>query len=648
MDKKLDPKNGNQVFVVKVDGVEQPTDQSLYNTTNYTIRRYNISAGEHLIEISTTCTGSNVCYMGGFSLRVAQEPRTKWLKGNDSTQVVLQTAAIRPITYVTKYNNIPGAETRLLWKGQEASGFELFKTEGTISDTLTLSGVANCPRGTYEYAIVSYYNGVATSSVSGSFTVKSDLKATSDLKVDAYQNEDMEDPITFRYYALSASDVQLTWTGTMPDGISGSGNNGIYTISGRPTTIGTYPFSITVTGADTTYDGVIKVKELDLGNNPILYLHRNSGAADKDPVFKYLTSSAGGSKNLIARKARREGLRTADQYAPYKWIMISQDADADNEEVLAIVRGEVSLPVFNMQGFTYATNHLGWGYPDNGTVDTISHNGCNVYVQRNDHPIFSKFNAKVGDKLPIFEKVARNGIMPIAISGEQMENTLCLATGYTRDIEDYDRDGELQTAIHEIPATNRIGGKKYICMPMAINEDNTLSVQGKGLIDAIITYLLNDGTAAPEAPELQINSFSIMGVAGKIDQNSNTINMAFNVKDFPDLELNEVVPQITLADPIYSFVTPASGETVDFQYSTFMPVKFVVSDYISKRVYNVIVSTYDPEGLENVYETGMWVNIFDIYGRKIATTNEDIYTMELPHGIYLIVTENGQTIKLMR
>lgn len=647
MDKKLDPKNGNQVFVVKVDGVEQPTDQSLYNTTNYTIRRYNISTGEHLIEISTTCTGSNVCYMGGFSLRVAQEPRTKWLKGNDSSQVVLQTAAIRPVTYATKYNNLDGAETRLLWDGAEASGFELVKTDGTLSDTLQLSGVANCPTGTYHYRVAAFYNGIETSSVSGSFTVKSSLKATSDLSVDAYQNEDMEDPITFRYYALSASDVQLTWTGTVPDGISGSGNNGIYTISGRPTTIGIYPYSITVTGADTTFTGKVTVKELNMGNNPILYLHRNSGAAEKDPVFKYLTSSAGGSKNLIARKARRDGLRSADQYASYKWILISEDADADNEEVLAIIRGGVNLPVFNMQGFTYATNRLGWGYPDNGTVDSTSHNGCNIYVQRNDHPIFSRFSVEVGDKLPIFEKVERNGIMPIAISGEAMQNTLCLATGYTRDIEAYGHDGELQTAIHEIPAAMR-GGKKYICMPMAINANNKLSAHGKGLIDAIVAYLLDDNSAAPAVPELRINSFSIMGVAGTIDQTNNTIDMAFNIQEYPNLELNEVVPQITLADPTYTFVTPASGDTVDFQYSTFMPVKFVVSDFISSRVYNVIVRTYDPQGLENVYEVGEWVNIFDIYGRKIATTNEDIYTMELPHGVYLVVTENGQTIKLMR
>ena len=630
----------NKMFEVYIDDVKQTrTPQA------YAINRFNITTGEHVIRV--TATGGSDSKLCSFSLRVAQEPRTKWLKGNDSSQVVLQTAAIRPVTYATKYNNLDGAETRLLWDGAEASGFELVKTDGTLSDTLQLSGVANCPVGTYHYRVAAFYNGIETSSVSGSFTVKSSLKATSDLSVDAYQNEDMEDPITFRYYALSASDVQLTWTGTVPDGISGSGNNGIYTISGRPTTIGIYPYSITVTGADTTFTGKVTVKELNMGNNPILYLHRNSGAAEKDPVFKYLTSSAGGSKNLIARKARRDGLRSADQYASYKWILISEDADADNEEVLAIIRGGVNLPVFNMQGFTYATNRLGWGYPDNGTVDTTSHNGCNIYVQRNDHPIFSRFSVEVGDKLPIFEKVERNGIMPIAISGEAMQNTLCLATGYTRDIEAYGQDGELQTAIHEIPAAMR-GGKKYICMPMAINANNKLSAHGKGLIDAIVAYLLDDNSAAPAAPELRINSFSIMGVAGTIDQTNNTIDMAFNAQEYPDLELNEVVPQITLADPTYTFVTPASGDTVDFQYSTFMPVKFVVSDFISSRVYNVIVRTYDPQGLENVYEVGEWVNIFDIYGRKIATTNEDIYTMELPHGVYLVVTENGQTIKLMR
>ena len=57
---------------------------------------------------------------------------------------------------------------------------------------------------------------------------------------------------------------------------------------------------------------------------------------------------------------------------------------------------------------------------------------------------------------------------------------------------------------------------------------------------------------------------------------------------------------------------------------------------------------YSPEGIDEVYAVGDWVNVYDIFGRKIATTNEDIYTMPLPRGVYVIVTESGQTLKITR
>ena len=57
---------------------------------------------------------------------------------------------------------------------------------------------------------------------------------------------------------------------------------------------------------------------------------------------------------------------------------------------------------------------------------------------------------------------------------------------------------------------------------------------------------------------------------------------------------------------------------------------------------------YSPEGIEEVYTVGDWINVYDIFGRKITTTNENIYTMELPRGIYIIVTETGQTLKITR
>ncbi len=652
MDKKLDPKNGNQVFVVKVDGVEQPTDATLYNTSSYTIRRYDISTSEHTIEISTTCTGSNVCYMGGFSLRVAQEPRTKHLKGNDSTQVVMQTAALKPVTYVTKYNNIPGGETRLEWIGTAANGVELTKIDGELTDTLVLGGNANCATGVYNYAVVAYYNGVETSRATGTFTVKSDIKATSELEVDVYNNEEM-DQITFKYYALSGNDVILSWPNGQPTGISGSGNSGKYIIGGTPNISGTlpqtFPYTITVNGADTIISGKIIVKELNYGTNPVLYLYKNNLAYEKDGVYKYLEST--GKMNLITRKQKEDGLRPADQYARYKWIIISEDVDANNEEVLKVMLNGGNLPVLNLKGFTYSyqineDTPNGWGEPDNGAIDTTTQtkkkNGCQIKIEQPNHPIFSKMNGvSKNAEIAILDDYEQHGVMPIRVT---RPGTLCLATGYTRSKDNYFEAGELQTAIHEVPASMN-GGKKYICLSLARSVQ--LSAQGRKLIDGIVEYLTTNTQSPVEVPTCQITKFTVAGIDGVIDQATHKIVVNMSVDEYAAADsLIGAEPTIVLADPINTIVIPDSKE---LRYAAMgLPKKYTVTDYITQTIYEVSIRLYTPQGLEETYESGMWVNIFDIYGRKVATTNEDIYTMDLPRGMYIVVTENGSTLKIMR
>lgn len=634
-DNNQNPDKG-KMFELYIDGVKQTrTPQA------YAINRFDISTGEHVIKL--TAIGGSDSKLCSFSLRVAQEPRTKWLKGNDSTQRVMQTQAIQPITYVTKYNNIPGAETRLEWNGNEATGIILQEVGGDLTDTLLLSGVANCPVGTYNYAVVAYYNGVETSRATGSFRIATDIQAMTELTVDVYQNEEM-DQIKFRYYALDESVVQLTWPNGQPAGIAGSGAaNNTYIIGGTPTAAeGIYKFEITALGADTTFKGSIHVKKLDYGQNPVLYLYKNTGADEKDGVYTHLKSK---SWNVISRKAKEDGLRPADQYSKYKWILISEDADSDNEEVLAVVRGGVSLPVLNMNAFSYAYERNedtpnGWGEPDNGS---ISEGGRFITVQRADHPIFKTLNKKKGDRIQVLDTVTFRGLMPINI---KQQGTLCLATSPTRNIEDYEADGEMQTIIHEIPAGMRGVTTKYIGFPMSKHSTANLTSDGKKTLDAIVSYLLS-----PEptvfVPTVQITGFSLNGIAGKIDESNNTIHVSINRNEYPDIDLVNAQPVVTLADP-QTTVTPASGDTVDLSTSNILPVKYVVTDFINRRVYNVSVTFYSPEGIEEVYTAGDWINIYDIFGRKIATTNEDVYTMSLPRGVYIIVNENGNTFKITR
>lgn len=628
-----------KMFEVYIDDVKQTRTPS-----DYAINRFTITSGEHVIRVSAI--GSSDSKLCSFSLRVAQEPRTKWLKGNDSTQVVMQTTAIKPVYYFTKHNAI--GETRLVWDGPEAIGITLQSAgTGSLGDTLVLDGNANCPVGVYNYHVAAYYNGIETSRANGKFTVASDIKALTDVVVDVYQGEEM-DQIAFKYYALSESDIQLTWTNGAPAGVSGSAVNGKYIIGGTPTTTNTYPFDITVTGADTVIHGQINVIELNYGQNPVLYLYKNNAAYDKDGINTYLRNKW----NIINRKAKEDGLRPADQYAKYKWILISEDVDADNPEVIQIIRGGANLPVLNLKGFTYATDalddvtRLGWGEPDNGAIDTADtkDRGCNIWIQRNDHPVFAKLsNVAHGTKVKILSSYESKGVMPVAV---HVQGTLCLATGETRDLNNYYGAGPQQTAIHEVPAEMR-GGKKYICLP--VSRTALLTTQGERLVDGIVDYLTSPNASNVEIPEIQIMHFTVEGIDADINHAEHTIRLNISKQEYERLDsLRATAPLIQLADPIYTHVTPGSGETVDLRFMTFLSKTYTVTDYINKWSYDFSIRLYDEEGIEDVYEAGQWVNVFDIYGRKVATTNEDIYQMELPHGMYIIVTEGGNTLKIMR
>ena len=630
MDKKLDknPAN-NKYFKVAIDG----EDQQMTISTSATIRRFEMTPSEHVIKITLVGDGN---LLGGFSLREAQVPHTKWIKGNDSTQVLLQTTAPKTVLYYTKYNSI--GETRLEWEGPAATGITLTsKSQSALGDTLKLGGVANCPVGNYTYKVVSYMNNVPTNSVTGKFSVYSSISAKTDTAISVRQNSTMKE-IRFDYYALSANDVTLTWTGNTPTGISGSGENGIYTISGRPTVIGEYPFKVTVKDGN-SITGKITVKSSDLGPNPVLFLCKKEDNANVDGIYLYLKNNG---VNLDPQEALSSARSDAD-YAQYKWILISEDVDADNPEVLQVIKDR-KLPILNMKGFTYAAGRLGWGEPDNGTIST--QNGGKIFVQQNMHPIFSNFaNKHPGDAITVLSNAEIKGVMPIAIT--KPAQSLCLATAYTRDINDYTADGEQQTIIHEVPA--KAGEQKYICFPLAKNSQDLLTADGKKLLNNIVSYITGATQTTITPPELEITNFVIAAKTATIDQTNNTIVLKLSKEEYEELEPSLTAIKVTarLANELTHLI-PSVEETVDLQYTTFMPKTFVVTDYINRRAYNFSIVTYDPQGIDETYTAGQWVNIFDIYGRKITTTNEDIYTMELPKGIYLVVTESGKTIKIFK
>ncbi|MCQ2341986.1 MAG: cadherin-like beta sandwich domain-containing protein [Paludibacteraceae bacterium] len=614
-DKKYDPAKPTawNIFEVYIDGIKQ---EMTPDASNYTVRRFDISSDEHLIEVKAI--GGSTCAVVGFSLRVGNDPRVRYIMGNDSNQNIFQTRAIKPITYIVK-NNI---DTKVVWtSGTPATGIDLtFGGHEGVCDTLYLAGNANCPVGTYSYRIVSYdAGGMEKSSIDhGTFTVSSQLTATTDTVVSAYDGWSM-DAIEFTYYALDASQIHLTWTGTTPAGITGNGGDGVYSISGTPTAQGTYPFSISIDGGN-TITGKLTVKHLDLGQNPLLYMYK--GNTEKDGILSYLESKY----SVMAATQSSVTNMTETQKNKFKVIVISESTDATNEGALSLIRNS-NIPVLNMQAFAYNPSRLDWGYASNGSAVT----GKMTVVQPT-HPIFQAMALKANQVVDLLDSVETRGLITAEV---YHAGSWCLSTTATRG-EDYMTDGEQQTFLHEVSATEH--GSKYLCLPIAKASSQHLTMQGKRLIEECIKYLM-DGTKSPIAlPTLQITSFSINGTKGVIDEANKIITVTM-----PSGDYSAVSPVVTIADAT-THVTPANGEVIDMSDS-FIGHDYTVSDYINKVIYTVYLK--QPTDLEDVYMPGEWVNIYNMHGFKVMTTNEDVHALALPHGVYVIQT-NSHSFRIFR
>ena len=329
MDKKWTPAKPNdcKYFKVLIDGQLATMEQS----TDATIRRFDISEDEHVIKIEIVGDGN---LFGGFSLREAQTPRVRYVEGNDTTQNVLVTQNLKNVTYYVKNGKVSGAKTELKWDGETATGISLdFNAAG---DTALLKGTVMCDPGLYKYAIVTTLNGIETSTVNGKFNVSTDIKTERDTIIDAYIGEEM-DPLEFRYFAKDASAITITWKDRQgndcnpPAGLEFTDNTSTHKYRGSGLITadeGTYRFTITIAGnTETVITGEIIVLSQDLGTDPILYLYRDRGlrksGSDEitESVFALLKD-----KNLNV-KARRtlEGTRQPDFYKQFKAIIISED-----------------------------------------------------------------------------------------------------------------------------------------------------------------------------------------------------------------------------------------------------------------------------------------------------------------------------------
>lgn len=612
-------------FIVRVDNEEQSFTVEKAETT----RRFNLTSGEHVIEIKAM--GSSNCKLFAFSLRVSQTPRVSHHKGNDSTQTILCGKAMQDVVYRVKYNE----DTRLEWVGNAPTGVTLEK-RGTagVTDTLAVVGTPIGAAGVYTYRVVAYQNGAEVSEKTGKFTIQTKLIALTDTIVEGYVGEDI-DEVQFQYYAPAESDVTVQWTSSTPAGIQTATAKNIFTISGVPTAAGNFPFAVSVAGGN-SIKGELIITGSEIEANTILYLYKNKDTYNKGNIYKAL--KAAGYK-LTERKIKTTGQRADEQYKKFIMVVISEDADATAQEALDICsRTDFPTPVLNLKSFTYSTSRLGWGYPNNGVFSNAA-----ITVQQPSHPIFKGLNATQGGSIDILTintaEELRKGIMPAGINN--CSGSYCLAIA-PKDSKEYGALGDLAVAIHEIPAS--LHGSKYILLPLG--SECVLSSAGNTLLKNIVSYLTDASSdSGIQLPDLRISRFEVNGKQALIDEDASTISLSLE----PGTDLTAIKPVITLAGTA-TVVMPDNKEAQNFAEHARDGITYVVTDYVNRHAYQVYI-TAEGTGLndntaEGIYfdgttlhnPNGIALYVLDMMGRIMTYSNSNVDMSDFGHGMYLITT----------
>ena len=556
-------------------------------------------------------------------------------KGNDFTTNVAE--EIKPLSFL-----FYASEQSAITLNTDIDGLALtFANDSTVR--LTGTPALTTTEGEHTYSITA----AGGNTITGVITV-----VVPDPYFEPFAEAKTKDrmAITFAITARHASNVTIQG---LPEGftVRYDANTDKATVSGTPNIGGGYPktFDFTATASpryvgktETSTSGKLIV--VDPAATAVLVTTKRVDKLTNEPIAKYLNDELHYDITF-----RQQDVLAGSSYGMFDLVLISEDVDANNPEIFKIMRGGVDLPILNMKAFSYAHSidslekayGGSWGEADNGS---LSENGKYITVWRDDHPIFKALNKKQGDRIQVLDSIDRRGLMPIKVT---KKGGLCLATALKRDLKDYYGNGDPETFMHENPADLSGGNSKYISFPISLYSSKYLSNDGKKLLKATIEYLLNDKPSV-EAPDARIVEFKLGDIVVKPDIGTYTILLEIDTIEHPELaDLTHVIPEITLASQ-YTFTIPAQDSAVNMSYAPYMAFNYIVSDYIQREVYEIKVVWRKPQGIEEVYSVGEWVNVYDIFGRKVATTNEDIYTMSLPRGVYIIVTENGQTLKISR
>ncbi len=415
--------------------------------------------------------------------------------------------------------------------------------------------------------------------------------------------------------------VTGTWTST-------GTNQGIYTISGTVdagAATNAYGFTVTATpisgyvGDDVTVAGTITLKSATALN--VLYLNGAVAVASTDIVYPHLNTSP---DYILEIKAAAGTAPAATVYDTYDLIIVHESVAGANAELAALKN--VDKPILNFKSFAYNSGRWSWGAGDNGLATNKD-----ITVKQPSHPIFTDISGAVLDATLelISAVVASKGIQPadVTLLGSINVATAPKASG-------------VGVAIHDVPASVRgVDTSKYLMIPIFSDSYQHMTATTLKMVDNAIEYLLNGTQFAP--PSLEISTFKVGATSGIINHEAETITLSVPM----ETDLSAITPEIYLAGEGTS-VTPATAK--DFSNG---PVTYTVSDMINSKNYVVTIIqtgssisslldfdvTFDGKTIHNPKQISL--QVFDVAGRSIISSNQNIKMNDKQKGIYIIKSD---------
>lgn len=201
-------------------------------------------------------------------------------------------------------------------------------------------------------------------------------------------------PMAATIYTYTNADKLLV-LGSLPYGVTAEDNNGTLTVSGVPTLVGTYSYSLQTDGPNVNVEGpggtITVVPDANDNRKKVAYV--------TDPtVANYVNDQV-----LLPALKENKNFYVVEVDAQQKDVDFSQfdlvvicEVAASNAPIMLNLKG-LDKPVLNMKVHVYKTSDATWSWATAGYGDDAAATTLTIVEGKSEHPVFKDLNAAGGE-----------------------------------------------------------------------------------------------------------------------------------------------------------------------------------------------------------------------------------------------------------